>query len=60
MKMFYLRLILVVLLLSCSIRLNPPGSANLLLTEPDGTSRCSDLPASPAGIPILVMRLQSR
>ncbi len=51
MKMFYLRPILIVLLLSCSIRLNPPGSANVLPTEADGPRVVLDLPASPAGDP---------
>lgn len=49
MKMFYLRLILVVLLLSCSIRLNPPGSAARLPAEPPAPRVVLDLAASPAG-----------
>jgi hypothetical protein len=51
MKMFYLRLALTVLLLSCLIRLNPPGSANLLLPETNGPSLVLDLPVSSADDP---------
>lgn len=51
MKMFYLRLILIVLLLSCSIRLNPAGSAARLPEEPGGPRLVLDLPASPADDP---------
>lgn len=51
MKMFYLRLILVVLLLSCSIRLNPAGSAARLPAEPGGPHVVLDVPASSAGDP---------
>lgn len=51
MKMFYLRLVLVALLLSCLIRLNPPGSAARLPEEPGGPRLVFDLPASPAGDP---------
>lgn len=51
MKMFYLRLALTVLLLSCLIRLNPPGSANLLLPEANGPSLALDLPVSSADDP---------
>lgn len=51
MKMFYLRLILIILLLSCSIRLNPAGSAARLPEAPVGPQLVLDLPASPAGDP---------
>ncbi|HXU34971.1 MAG TPA: sialidase family protein [Blastocatellia bacterium] len=51
MKMFYLRLVLVVLLLSCSIRLNPAGSAARLPEEPGGPRLVLDVPASPAADP---------
>lgn len=51
MKMFYIRLALIVLLLSCSLRLNPPGSANLLFAEPNGPNLTLDLSASPADDP---------
>jgi hypothetical protein len=51
MKMFCLRLILIVLLLSCSMQLNPPGSAARLPSEPGGPRLVLDLPASPADDP---------
>jgi hypothetical protein len=51
MKMFYVRLALIVLLLSCSIQLNSPGSANLLMAELNGPNLTLDLPASPADDP---------
>lgn len=51
MKMSHLRVVLVVLLLACLIRFNPPGSANLLPAGPDATSIALDLGASPADDP---------
>lgn len=49
--MFYVRVALILLLLSCSLQLNPAGSANRLLAKPDGPPLAFDLPASPADDP---------
>jgi hypothetical protein len=51
MKMFNARLALILLLLSCSIQLNPTGSANRLVAKPAGPVLALDLPASPANDP---------
>lgn len=49
--MFYVRVVLILLLLSCSQQLNPAGSANRLLAKPDAPALALDLPASPADDP---------
>jgi hypothetical protein len=51
MKMFYVRVVLIILLLSCSLQINPAGSANRLLVKPDAPALALDLAASPADDP---------
>lgn len=51
MKMFYLRLAIIILLFSCSIRLNPAGSADRLVAVSDEPRLVYDLAASPEDDP---------